>query len=77
MPHDGEIVTKRATNKHRRSARQQAFDAMLEEALAGPGIKEVMEIHDNAQRQYRQYEVYRSFMRIPKRYTASDRTDAE
>lgn len=77
MPDDGEVVRKRATKKHRRSARQQAFDAMLEEALARPGIKEVMEIHDNAQRQYRQYEVYRSFMRIPKRYTTSDRTDID
>lgn len=77
MSHNGEVVMKRATKKHRRSVRQQAFDAMLEEALARPGIKEVMEIHDNAQRQYWQHEVYRSFMRIPKRYITLDRTNVD
>lgn len=62
------------TDKHHSSARQEACDTMLKEALARPGIKEIMEIHGNAQKQYQQHRAYDSFLKVPRRHITSDRS---
>ena len=53
-------MTKRKSKRSRDSERGRAHDAMLEAALARPGVREVMEIFGAWQHADRQLDAYRS-----------------
>jgi len=62
------------TGHSKRSVRANAQDAMLKEALARPGVKEVMEFYGKAWAQYGDYYRLTTAMEKPSRHKASNRS---
>ena len=67
FPREGNVLTQRAkevnslqevNNGQRESGRQRELDAMLEEALARPGVKEMMKVYHSWLNVSRVYESY-------------------
>ena len=65
-----------ADDKNQDSQRQHELDTMLEEALARPGIKEVMEVYQNWQSLERGHDPYRRALRSPGKVTTTDHANA-
>ncbi len=71
------MAKKTGKDKRDSAAWHEACDALLKEALARPGIKEVLELHAKVQKQYQEYQEYSSFLEVPRRYTSSDRLGSD
>lgn len=77
----GATVTTKGTKKmdKKRTAkniRVQQRDAMLEAALARPGVREFMEVYQDWQKADRGLDAYRSATKEPLITTTTDRTSA-
>ena len=67
------------TNQTRRrsgSGREREHDAMLEAALARPGVREVMEVYRGWQEKDRGLDAYRSATKAAGRTTTSNSSEA-
>ena len=75
------MATKRGTKKTDekrtvKNVRVQQRDAMLETALARPGVREFMEVYQDWQKADRGLDAYRSATKEPLITTTTDRTSA-
>ena len=61
--------------KHRDSKREQDRKAMLEAALARPGVREVMEVYRNWQKADSGLDSYRAATKEPQTITTTDHTN--
>ncbi len=61
--------------KHRDSKREQDRKAMLEAALARPGVHEVMEVYRNWQKADSGLDAYRAATKEPQTITTTDHTN--
>ena len=69
-------MTKRNVGKREASRREREHDAMLQEALARPGVREVMQVYGGWQEKDRGLEAYRGATRAPASTTTTDHTRA-
>ena len=85
FPREGNGLTQRAkevnlvqedNDGQRESDRQRGLDAMLEEALARPGVKEMMKVYHNWVNVSRVYESCLRAMTPHGRVTTTDRSNA-
>lgn len=66
-------MTRRETG--RRSERARAHDAMLETALARPGVREVMKVYRNWQHRDRGLDAWRKATEAGERVATTDRSN--
>lgn len=69
-------MTKRNTDKREASRREREHDAMLQEALARPGVREVMQVYGGWREKDRGLDAYRAATRTPASTTTTDHTRA-
>ena len=69
-------MTKRNTDKREASRREREHDAMLQEALARPGVRDVMKLYDGWREKDRGLDAYRAATRAPASTTTTDHTRA-
>ena len=64
------------TIKEVERTRAEAYDAMLQEALSRPGVREVMQVYENWRRTDRGLDTYRRATRQRVKTTTSDRSSS-
>ena len=69
-------MTKRNTDKREASRREREHDAMLQEALARPGVRDVMKLYDGWREKDRGLDAYRAATRTPASTTTTNHTRA-
>ena len=70
------FMPEHADDKNQDSQRQHELDTLLKEALARPGVKEVMEVYQNWQRSERGYDPYRRVLSPPGKVITTDHANA-
>ena len=65
-----------STIKEVESTRAEAYDAMLQEALSRPGVREVMEVYQNWRKVDQALSAYRQATKRQGQVTTSNRTNA-
>ncbi len=65
-------MTKKEANKRSGSRREQDHAAMLEAAMARPGVREVMQVYGGWQGKDRGLDAYRAATRAPGRITTTN-----
>ena len=71
-------MTVNAEDKTReKSEREEARDEMLEAALARPGIRDAMEVYYDWWERDRRIGAYRGAMKMPERWTTTDRSNPD
>lgn len=65
------------TDQKSKSERAENHDRMLEEALARPGVREMMEVYGNCQESNRHIETYRSAKRQTQRSWTTDSSNSD
>ena len=68
-------MSKKEVDTRVESDREKAHAKMLEEALARPGIREVMQVYQNWQEKDRELDAYRAATKRPERVTTTDRSN--
>ena len=69
-------MANRETRRGARSGREREHGEMLEAALARPGVREVMEVHQGWQEKDRGLDAYRSATKAPGHVTTTDSSRA-
>ena len=69
-------MAKRNIDERVASRREQEHAAMLQEALARPGVRDIMKVYGNWLEKDRRLDAYRTMTKIPVDTTTTDHTRA-
>ena len=64
-------MTKRNVDKHEASTREQEYAAMFQEALARPGVRDVMKVYDSRREKDRGLDAYCAATKTPTNTTTN------